>query len=64
LQCLGGNVGPVGPGHRPPVKEEALEKLPILQRFKQWARQHEAEIRANWRRMKVGKPLETIEPLR
>jgi len=35
-----------------------------LRLIKQWARQHEAEICANWRRMKVGKPLETIEPLR
>jgi Domain of unknown function (DUF4160) len=35
-----------------------------LRLIKQWANQHEAEIRANWRRMKAGKPLETIEPLR
>ena len=32
--------------------------------IRQWAERHEAEIRANWRRMKTGKPLETIEPLR
>jgi hypothetical protein len=32
--------------------------------IKQWAKQHEAEIRSNWRRMKAGKPLEAIEPLR
>ena len=32
--------------------------------IRQWARQHEAEIRANWQRVQTGKPLETIEPLR
>lgn len=30
----------------------------------QWARQHEPEIRAHWRRMKAGQALEAIEPLR
>ncbi|HVO26218.1 MAG TPA: DUF4160 domain-containing protein [Candidatus Margulisiibacteriota bacterium] len=35
-----------------------------LRLIRQWAKQHEAEIRANWQRMKTGKPLETIEPLR
>lgn len=32
--------------------------------IRQWAKEHEAEIRANWQRMKAGKPLEMIEPLR
>ena len=32
--------------------------------IRQWTKEHEAEIRANWRRMKAGKPLEVIEPLR
>jgi len=35
-----------------------------LRLIRQWARQHEVEIRANWRRMKAGQPLEAIEPLR
>ena len=35
-----------------------------LRLIRQWAKAHEAEIRANWRRMKAGKPLEMIEPLR
>jgi len=30
----------------------------------QGAKQHEAEIQANWQRMKAGRPLEVIEPLR
>jgi hypothetical protein len=32
--------------------------------IRQWAKEHEAEIRANWQRIKAGKPLEMIEPLR
>ncbi len=32
--------------------------------IRQWAKEHEAGIRANWQRMKAGKPLEMIEPLR
>jgi len=32
--------------------------------IKQWAQAHEIELRANWQRMKAGKPLEMIEPLR
>ena len=32
--------------------------------IRQWARQHQVEILTNWQRMKAGKPLETIEPLR
>jgi len=31
--------------------------------IKQWARQHEAEILANWRRIQAGQPLELIAPL-
>jgi hypothetical protein len=31
--------------------------------IRQWAKQHEAEILANWQRMKAGKSLEVIEPL-
>ena len=42
----------------------SIESKTALRLIKQWARQHEADIRANWRRMKEGKPLETIEPLR
>lgn len=32
--------------------------------IRQWAKAHETELRANWQRMKAGKPLELIEPLR
>lgn len=32
--------------------------------IRQWAKAHEAELRANWQRMKAGKPFEMIEPLR
>ncbi len=32
--------------------------------IKQWAQAHKTELRANWQRMKAGKPLEMIEPLR
>ena len=35
-----------------------------LHLIRQWAKLHAAEIAANWQRMKAGKPLETIEPLR
>ena len=35
-----------------------------LRLIRQWAKEHEAAIRANWQRMKAGKPLEMIEPLR
>lgn len=42
----------------------SIESRTALRLIKRWAGQHEKEIRANWRRMKVGKTLETIEPLR
>ena len=32
--------------------------------IRQWAKAHETELRATWQRMKAGKPLEMIEPLR
>ncbi|UVT17548.1 MAG: DUF4160 domain-containing protein [Nitrospira sp.] len=32
--------------------------------IRQWAIAHGTELRANWQRMKAGKPLEMIEPLR
>jgi len=35
-----------------------------LRLIRQWAKEHKAEIRANWQRIKAGKPLEMIEPLR
>lgn len=35
-----------------------------LRLIRQWAKQHAAAIRANWQRMKAGKPLEMIAPLR
>jgi hypothetical protein len=35
-----------------------------LRLIRQWAKLHEPEIGANWQRMKAGKPLEMIEPLR
>lgn len=41
-----------------------IQSKTALRLVKQWAGEHEAEIRANWRRMKAGRPLETIEPLR
>jgi len=42
----------------------SIQSKTALRLIKQWANQHETEIGANWRRMKAGKPLETIEPLR
>ena len=41
-----------------------IQSKTALRLIRQWARQHEAEIRANWQRMKADKPLEAIEPLR
>ncbi len=41
-----------------------IQSKTALRLIRQWAREHEADIRANWRRMKAGKPLEAIEPLR
>jgi hypothetical protein len=41
-----------------------IQSKTAVRLIKQWATRHEPEIRANWRRMKAGKPLETIEPLR
>jgi len=41
-----------------------IESRTALRLIKQWAKLHEFEIRTNWRRMKEGKPLESIEPLR
>lgn len=41
-----------------------IQSKTALRLIKQWAKQHGPEIRANWQRIKVGKPLETIEPLR
>ncbi len=31
--------------------------------IRKWASLHRAEIQANWRKMKTGRPLEKIEPL-
>ncbi len=42
----------------------SISSKTALRLIRQWARQHQTEIRANWQRMKTGKPLETIEPLR
>lgn len=42
----------------------SIQSKTALRLIRQWARQHEAEIRANWQRMKADKPLEAIEPLR
>lgn len=41
-----------------------LDSRTALRLIKLWARLHENEIRSNWRRMKGGKPLVMIEPLR
>ena len=32
--------------------------------IREWAKQHEAEIEANWQRMKAGRRLAMIAPLR
>ena len=42
----------------------SIQSKTVLRLIRQWARQHEGAIRTNWRRMKAGKPLEAIEPLR
>ena len=42
----------------------SIESKTARRLIKQWATQHEAEIRANWKRIKAGRPLEVIEPLR
>lgn len=34
-----------------------------LQRIRIWAERHRIELEANWEKMKVGQPLESIEPL-
>jgi hypothetical protein len=34
------------------------------ERIREWAQQHRAELEANWEKMKAGRPLESIEPLR
>ena len=41
-----------------------VDSKTALRLIRQWAKLHRPEIRANWQRMKAGKPLETIEPLR
>lgn len=33
------------------------------ERIRDWARLHRAELETNWKKMKTGHPLETIEPL-
>lgn len=40
-----------------------IQSKTALRLIRQWAKQHEAEILANWQRMKAGKPLEIIKPL-
>jgi hypothetical protein len=32
-------------------------------RIRAWAQLHRSELEANWEKMKVGRPLESIEPL-
>jgi hypothetical protein len=34
-----------------------------LRLIREWAALHRRELEANWRNMKVGRPLERIEPL-
>ena len=34
------------------------------ERIRVWARQHRGELEANWEKMKDGRPLDSIEPLR
>jgi hypothetical protein len=36
----------------------------VMQMVKKWARQHEAELMANWARARDHQPLRPIEPLR
>lgn len=33
------------------------------ERIRTWSRQHRAELKANWEKMKAGQPLESIAPL-
>ena len=33
------------------------------ERIRGWARLHQAQLEANWEKMKAGEPLERIEPL-
>ena len=34
------------------------------ERIRSWTRQHRTELEANWEKMRAGRPLERIEPLR
>jgi Domain of unknown function (DUF4160) len=38
--------------------------LRIMQMVKKWARQHEAELMANWARARNHQPLRPVDPLR
>ncbi len=41
-----------------------IDSKTALRLIRQWAKEHETEIRANWKRARAGQPLEAIEPLR
>lgn len=40
-----------------------IQSKTALRLIKEWTLLHRAEIETNWQRMKVGQPLEGIEPL-
>jgi hypothetical protein len=40
-----------------------IESRTARRLIKEWASLHQTEICSNWENMKVGKPLESIEPL-
>lgn len=41
----------------------ALRSRTALRLVEEWARLHQAELEANWRRVQAGEPLEKIPPL-
>lgn len=40
-----------------------IRSTTALRLIRQWARRHQAALEANWKAMKVGKPLDRIPPL-
>ena len=41
------------------IRSRAARRL-----IRDWSRRHRGELKANWERMKDGRPLEGIEPIR
>jgi len=40
-----------------------IQSKTALRLIREWAGLHRSELEANWENMKVGRPLERIEPL-